>query len=339
MKDRITDASAKNGDKNLDLTLRPVNFNEFVGQEQIKKNLFIFIKAAKQRQEPIEHVLLYGPPGLGKTTLAHVIAKEMGTGIRVTSGLAIERAGDLAAILTNLQPGEILFIDEIHRLSRIVEEVLYPAMEDFALDIVIGKGPGARTLRIDLPKITIIGATTRYNLLSGPLRDRFGATFRLDYYNKEDIEKIIKRSAKILRIEIGDNAETAIAKRARLTPRVANRLLKRVRDFAQVNGNDRVTIDLAIKALDLLEIDEMGLDSLDRKILEVIIEKFKGGPVGLNAIAASIGEEEATLEEIYEPYLMRLGLIIRTPRGRVVTEHGYKHLNKEAPKELQNKLI
>lgn len=339
MKERITDASAKNGDTTLDLTLRPTNFNEFVGQEQIKKNLFIFIEAAKQRKEPIEHVLLYGPPGLGKTTLAHVISKEMGTGIKVTSGPAIERAGDLAAILTSMQPGEILFIDEIHRLNRIIEEVLYPAMEDFALDIVIGKGPGARTLRIDLPKYTIIGATTRYNLLSSPLRDRFGVTFRLDYYNTDDIEKIIKRSGKILQVDLKSGAEKEIAKRARLTPRVANRLLKRVRDFAQVHGNGKVDADLVISALNMLEIDEKGLDNLDRRILETIIEKFKGGPVGLNAISAAIGEEMGTLEEIYEPYLMRLGFLVRTPRGRVVTEHAYKHLNKNVPQDLQNRLI
>jgi len=339
MKERITDASAKNGDTTLDLTLRPTNFNEFVGQEQIKKNLFIFIEAAKQRKEPIEHVLLYGPPGLGKTTLAHVISKEMGTGIKVTSGPAIERAGDLAAILTSMQPGEILFIDEIHRLNRIIEEVLYPAMEDFALDIVIGKGPGARTLRIDLPKYTIIGATTRYNLLSSPLRDRFGATFRLDYYNTDDIEKIIKRNGKILQVDLKSGAEKEIAKRARLTPRVANRLLKRVRDFAQVHGNGKVDADLVVAALNMLEIDEKGLDNLDRRILETIIEKFKGGPVGLNAISAAIGEEMGTLEEIYEPYLMRLGFLVRTPRGRVVTEHAYKHLNKNIPQDLQNRLI
>lgn len=339
MKERLTDASIKNGDATLDLTLRPSNFNEFVGQEQIKKNLFIFIEAAKQRQEPIEHVLLYGPPGLGKTTLAHVISKEMGVSIKITSGPAIERAGDLAAILTSMQPGEILFIDEIHRLNRVIEEILYPAMEDFALDIIIGKGPGARTLRIDLPKYTIIGATTRYNLLSSPLRDRFGATFRLDYYNTDDIEKIIKRSGKILQVNLASGAEKEIAKRARLTPRVANRLLKRVRDFAQVHGSDEVNDKLVVEALNMLEIDIQGLDSIDRRILEIIIEKFHGGPVGLNTIAAAIGEEMGTVEEIYEPYLMRLGFLTRTPRGRVVTEHGYKHLNKEVPRELQDKLI
>jgi holliday junction DNA helicase RuvB len=339
MKERLTDATAKNGDSTLDLTLRPSNFKEFVGQEQIKKNLFIFIEAARQRKEPIEHVLLYGPPGLGKTTLAHVISKEMGVGIKVTSGPAIERAGDLAAILTSMQPGEILFIDEIHRLNRVIEEVLYPAMEDFALDIVIGKGPGARTLRIDLPKYTIIGATTRYNLLSSPLRDRFGATFRLDYYNNEDIEKIIKRSSKILNVDLAVGAEKEIAKRARLTPRVANRLLKRVRDFAQVHGQGDVNDKLVIEALEMLEIDKQGLDNIDRQIMEMIIEKFHGGPVGLNTIAAAIGEEVGTVEEIYEPYLMRLGFLTRTPRGRVVTEHGYKHLGKEVPRDIQNKLI
>jgi len=339
MEDRILNAEEKNGDKFLDSTLRPTNFNDFVGQEQIKKNLNIFISAAKKRKEPIEHVLLYGPPGLGKTTLAHVIGKEMKANIKVTSGLAIERAGDLAAILTNLEPGDILFIDEIHRLNRVIEEVLYPAMEDFALDIVIGKGPGARTLRLDLPKITIIGATTRYNLLSSPLRDRFGATFRLDYYNADDIEKIINRNAKILQVDLAAETGKEIAKRSRLTPRVANRLLKRVRDFAQVKGSGKVESDLVKEALEMLEIDTLGLDSLDRKILEVIIEKFKGGPVGLNSIAAAIGEETGTLEEIYEPYLMRLGVLVRTSRGRVVTEAAFKHLGLEVPAEHQAKLI
>jgi len=297
------------------------------------------MQAAKQRGEPIEHVLLYGPPGLGKTTLAHIIAKEMGSNIRVTSGLAIERAGDLAAIITNLADGDVLFIDEIHRLNKVIEEVLYPAMEDYALDIVIGKGPSARTLRLDLPKFTLIGATTRYNLLSSPLRNRFGCTYRLDYYNHQEIEQILRRSAKILAIELIDDAVKMIARRSRLTPRIANRLLKRVRDYVQVKGDGIVNSKLAQEALELMDVDVQGLDALDRKILEVIIEKFKGGPVGLNSIAAAVMEEEGTIEEIYEPYLMQLGFLMRTPRGRVVTELGYQHLGLEVPAKLQDKLI
>jgi len=298
------------------------------------------MEAAKQRQEPIEHVLLYGPPGLGKTTLAHIIAREMKVNIRVTSGPAIERAGDLAAILTNLEDGDVLFIDEIHRLNKLIEEVLYPAMEDYALDIVVGKGPSARTLRLDLPKFTIIGATTRYNLLSSPLRDRFGSTYRLNYYNHHEIEQIINRSSKILNVEIKDeDSIKMLAKRSRLTPRIANRLLKRVRDFAQVKGNGKLNKEITQSALNLLDVDDQGLDDLDRKIMEVIIERFKGGPVGLNSIAASVQEEEGTIEEIYEPYLMQLGFLVRTPRGRVVTEHGYKHLGLEVPSKLQEKLL
>ena len=337
--ERLISTAAKSDDKTLDLTLRPRQLKEYFGQEKIKENLKIFMGAAKQRGEPIEHVLLYGPPGLGKTTLAHIIANEMKVNIRVTSGPAIERAGDLAAILTNLEDGDILFIDEIHRLNKLIEEVLYPAMEDYALDIVIGKGPSARTLRLDLPKFTIIGATTRYNLLSSPLRDRFGSTYRLDYYNQPEIEQILNRSSKILMIELIDQAVKLIAERSRLTPRIANRLLKRVRDYVQVKGDGRITPELAKDALELMEVDVMGLDSLDRKILENIIGKFRGGPVGINSIAAAVQEEEGTIEEIYEPYLMQLGFLVRTPRGRVVTESGYRHLGLEVPSELQSKLL
>ena len=339
LEERVITPSEKNEDSAFDVTLRPQSLKEYFGQKKIKANLEIFMAAAKGRAEPIEHVLLYGPPGLGKTTLAHIIAKEMGVNIRITSGPAIERAGDLAAILTNLEAGDILFIDEIHRLNKIIEEVLYPAMEDYALDIVIGKGPSARILRLDLPKFTIIGATTRYNLLSAPLRDRFGATYRLDYYDFPEIEQILNRSSKILNIDLIEEAARLIAKRSRLTPRIANRFLKRVRDFAQVKGNGQITPDLAHEALTLMDVDEQGLDYLDRRILENIIHKFKGGPVGLNSIAAAVQEEEGTIEEIYEPYLMQLGFIMRTPRGRVVTESGYQHLGLAVPAELQDKLL
>lgn len=310
----------------FDSALRPHHWDEYVGQERIKKNLRILIDAAKKRGEALEHVLLSGPSGLGKTSLAYLMAKEMNTNIRISSGPAIERVGDLASILTNLLPGDILFIDEAHRLNKLIEEILYPAMESRTLDIIIGKGPSARTVQIELPPFTLIAATTRIGLLSGPLRSRFGGVFRLDFYTQEEIEKIIARSTKLLGIEVENAAIRRIAYSSRKTPRVANRLLKRTRDYAEVLGDGKVTEDIAKKTMELLEIDEAGLEPMDRKILEVIIKGFQGGPVGLQAIAAASSEEEDTIEEVYEPYLMRLGLIERTPRGRMATEAAYRHL-------------
>jgi Holliday junction DNA helicase RuvB len=329
--DRLISPIERQGDEALDLSLRPKILSEYIGQEKIKANLEITIAAAKKRGEPIEHVLLYGAPGLGKTTLAHVIANEIGANIRVTSGPAIEKSGDLAAILTNLEVGDILFIDEIHRLNKTVEEILYPAMEDYALDIIMGKGPSARTLRLDLPRFTIIGATTLASLLSAPLRDRFGITHHLNFYETGDIEKIIKRSAKILGIELDADARQALAARSRRTPRIANRLLKRVRDYCEVKGDGRISLKDSLGAFAMLEVDELGLDLIDRRILETIIHKFKGGPVGLNTLAAATGEEMDTIENIYEPYLMQLGFLDRSPRGRVVTTLGYQHLGLKEP--------
>ncbi len=321
-------------DETLDNTLRPHTIRDYIGQGQVKDNINVGMEAAKQRGESLEHVLIYGPPGLGKTTLAHVVAHEMGVNIKTTSGPAIERPGDMAAILTSLQPAEILFIDEIHRLNRQIEEILYPAMEDFALDLVLGKGPSARTLRLDLPRFTLIGATTRMASLSSPLRDRFGMVYRLEFYEPADIEKILTRSARILKIPIKIEGKTEIAKRARRTPRIANRLLKRVRDFAQVHGNGEVDGELAKKALTCLRIDELGLDETDRKVLQIIIEKFKGGPVGLETIAAATAEEKETIEDVYEPFLLQMGLLERTNRGRQVTDSAYHHLGLSTPPRL-----
>ncbi len=324
--ERILSGKPREEDVALDTSLRPKRLADYVGQEKVKDNVRISIAAAQKRREPLDHVLLYGPPGLGKTTLSYIIAAEMGVSIRVTSGPAIERPGDLAAILTNLQKDDVLFIDEIHRLARAIEEILYPAMEDFALDLVLGKGPGARSVRLSLPRFTLVGSTTRYAMLSPPLRDRFGAVYRLDFYDPEAIGAIIRRSARILAVEIEEGGVGEIARRARGTPRVANRLLRRVRDYAQVMAEGVITEAVALEALARLEIDFLGLDEVDHKVLRTIVEKFDGGPVGLDTIAASISEEADTIMDVYEPYLMQVGFLQRTPRGRLATRLAYEHL-------------
>jgi Holliday junction DNA helicase RuvB len=322
----ITNSTEQEEDKKIDTTLRPQSFNEYIGQERIKKNLTILISAARKRNEPIEHILLYGPAGLGKTTLSNIIAKEMNVGIKVTSGPAIERVGDLGSILTNLNDGDVLFIDEIHRLNKLVEEILYPAMEDYKLDIIVGKGPSARTLQLDLPKFTLIGATTRLGSISNPLRDRFGAIHKLNFYQDDEIQAIIHRSSKILNIDIDTEGCEKISVCSRQTPRVANRILKRVRDFAQMENMNIINKEISKKALQMIDIDELGLEPADRELIKIIIENFKGGPVGVQTIAAATHEEVQTIEDVYEPFLIQSGLLARTPRGRIVTEKGYRHL-------------
>ena len=336
--DRLVNPQPQSDDR-IDTAIRPKNLKDLIGQDRVKENLGILIAAARQRKEPLDHVLFYGPPGLGKTTLAHVLSNEMGVNIKITAGPAIERAGDLAAILTNLRAGDVLFIDEVHRLGKAIEEVLYPAMEDFALDIVIGKGPSARSIRLKLPRFTVIGATTRLALLTAPLRARFGAVYRLDFYDLAAMRQIVIRAARVLGVETDPDGVDEIARRGRGTPRVALRLLRRVRDYADVRADGLVSRRIAQEALDLLDIDEKGLDDIDRRVLKTIIEKYKGGPVGLSTIAASISEEADTIMDVVEPYLLQLGFIERTPQGRVATRLAYSHIGVEYPQNDQPRLI
>jgi Holliday junction DNA helicase RuvB len=338
MTERAVSGKSRDEERAFEATLRPRRLPEYIGQEKVKENLQILIDAAKARKEPLDHLLFYGPPGLGKTTLSGIIASEMGVNLRITSGPAIERAGDLVAILTNLKKEDILFIDEIHRLNRTIEEVMYPAMEDFAVDLVTGKGPNAQSIHLRLPRFTIIGATTRLALLSSPLRDRFGAVYRLDFYSREAMEQIVKRSARILKVEADEAGAAEIARRSRGTPRIANRLLKRVRDYAQVRAEGKITAEVAQEALTRLDIDELGLDDGDRRVLSSIIEKFDGGPVGIETIAAATSEETDAIMDVYEPYLLQLGFIARTPRGRVVTQRGYDHLGQKPSSRARERL-